>query len=156
MLGIAQDLKLDTENASVSFLFVEDGVEGSIGSIDATLSLNWSDLGNSSVKGSADVSTLTTKNKMRDKHLKSKEYFNAENFPKMKFSSSSVEKKGESYFAKGTLTIKGLSQEETFQMEMKDGVLVMTTTINASDYGVSPKKAEKSAVNVTIRVPVSR
>lgn len=156
MLGIAQDLDLDTENASVSFDFVAESTTGTVSGIEATLSLNLSDLSNSSVEGSAKVSTLSTKNKMRDKHLKSKEYFDAENYSKMSFKSSSIVKKEEQYFAKGTLTIKGVSQEVTFQMEMKDGVLIMTATINASDYGVSPKKPEKSNVNVTIKIPFAK
>ncbi len=155
MLGMAQDLQLDTEKAKVSFVFVSEGVEGSVSGIDATLSLNLSDLSNSSVEGSAKVATLTTGNKMRNKHLKSKEYFDAENYPKMSFKSSSVIKKGEEYFAKGTLTIKGVSVEVTFKMMMKDSVLVMTATINASDFGVSPKKPEKSQVDITIEVPFS-
>ena len=156
MLGVAQDLKLDTKNASVSFYFVSDKTSGTVGGIDATLSLDLSDLSNSTVSGTADVATLSTKNKMRDKHLKSKDYFNAEKYPKMSFESSKLEKKGEEYFATGTLTIKGVPKTVTFKMEIKDEVLVMMTTINAHDYGVSPKKAEKSDVDVTIKVPLSK
>ena len=55
MLGMAQELKLDTQNATVSFDFVSEGTSGTVGGIDATLSLNWSDLANSSVRGTADV-----------------------------------------------------------------------------------------------------
>ena len=156
MLGMAQELKLDTQNATVSFDFVSEGTSGTVGGIDATLSLNWSDLANSSVRGTADVSTLSTKNKMRDKHLKSADYFDAKNFPKMEFKSSSVEKKGDFHYANGTLTIKGVAQSVVFKMEMKDGVMVLTSTINASDYGVSPKKPENSTVNVTIKIPFTK
>ncbi|GAB5417209.1 MAG: hypothetical protein Crog4KO_20750 [Crocinitomicaceae bacterium] len=155
MLGMAQDLQLDTEKAKVSFVFVSEEVEGSVSGIDATLSLNLSDLSNSSVEGSAKVATLTTGNKMRNKHLKSKEYFDVDNYPKMSFKSSSVYKKGEEYFTTGTITIKGVSVEVTFKMVMKDSVLVMTATINAADFGVSPKKPEKSNVDITIEVPFS-
>lgn len=156
VLGMAQDLKLDTENASVSFVFESDGVEGSVGGVDATLELNLSDLGGSVIKGSAKTSTLSTGNKMRDKHLKSDDFFDAEKYPKMEFTSTSITQKGEEYFAKGSLTIKDVTKEVTFKMEMKDKVLILTTTINAHHYGVSPKKEEKSQVSVTVSVPFSK
>jgi polyisoprenoid-binding protein YceI len=156
MLGVAQELSLDTDKASVSFNFVTEKVKGTVGGIDATLSLNFSDLSSSTIQGSADVSTLSTGTKMRDKHLKSDDFFHAEQYPKMSFTSSSVEKKGEQYFAHGTLMIKGITKDVSFKMEMRDDVLIMTTTINAADYEVSPKKAEKSQVDVTVKVPFSK
>lgn len=155
MMGIAQELKLDTENASVSFEFTAEKVKGSVSGIDATLKLNLSDLGSSVVSGTADVSTLTTNNKMRDKHLKSSDYFSAAKHPKMEFTSSSLTKEGDAYLAKGTLTIKGVSKEVSFKMNIKDDVLVLNTTINADDFGVSPKKRDKSTVKITISVPLS-
>ena len=155
-VGMAQELKLDTENASVSFLFVSENVEGKLGGIDATLKLNLSDLGSSIVKGTADVSTIATGSKVRDKHLKSKDFFHAEQYPKMSFSSKSLVKKGDAYFAKGALTIKDVTKEMTFKMILKGDVLVMTATLNADDFGVSPKKADKSNVEVTISVPLEK
>ena len=74
----------------------------------------------------------------------------------MTFTSSSVEKKGEQYFAHGTLTIKGITKDVSFKMEMIDEVLIMTTMINAADYDVSPKKAEKSQVDVKVKVPFAK
>ena len=69
MLSMAQELSLDTEKATVSFNFVAEKVKGTVSGIDATLSLNLSDLGSSTIQGTADVSTLSTGTKMRDKHL---------------------------------------------------------------------------------------
>ncbi|XOV66184.1 MAG: YceI family protein [Fluviicola sp.] len=156
LFGLAQELSLDTEKAKVSFNFVAEDVKGSVSGIDATISLNLTDLGSSTVQGTAQVATLSTGIKMRDKHLKSKDYFHAEQYPTMSFTSSSIEKKGEQYFAHGTLTIKGTTKDVSFKMVMKDEVLVMTTTINAADYDVSPKKEDKSQVNVSVTVPFSK
>ncbi|MDA8648202.1 YceI family protein [bacterium] len=156
MLSMAQELSLDTEKATVSFNFVAEKVKGTVSGIDATLSLNLSDLGSSTIQGTADVSTLSTGTKMRDKHLKSDDFFHADQYPKMTFTSSSVEKKGEQYFAHGTLTIKGITKDVSFKMEMIDEVLIMTTMINAADYDVSPKKAEKSQVDVKVKVPFAK
>jgi polyisoprenoid-binding protein YceI len=155
MMGMAQDLQINTDKATVTFNFVAENVEGTVSGIDATMSLNLSDLGSSVIKGTADVSTLSTGTKMRDKHLKSKEFFHAEQYPKMTFTGSSVEQKGDQYFAHGTLTIKGITKDVSFLMVVKDGMLTMTATINAADFEVSPKKREKSQVDVTVKVPFS-
>lgn len=156
MLGMAQELSLDTENATVDFNFVAENLDGTVGGIDATLSLNLSDLSSSTIEGTADVSTISTGSRVRDKHLKSQDFFHAEQYPKMSFTSSSIEKKGEQYFAHGTLTIKGITKDVSFKMEMKDEVLIMRTSINAADYEVSPKKKEKSQVEVTVKVPFAK
>ena len=155
LLGAAQDLQLNTEKATVTFNFVAENVQGTVGGIQATMSLDLSDLSNSVIKGTADVSTLSTGTKMRDKHLKSDDFFHAEQYPKMTFTGSSVEKKGDQYFAHGTLTIKGITKDVSFQMVTKDGILIMTTSINAADFEVSPKKPESSQVDITVKVPYS-
>jgi polyisoprenoid-binding protein YceI len=92
---------------------------------------------------------------MRDKHLKSDDYFDAEMFPKMTFESSGFKKEGDVYLATGNLTIKGTKKEVTFRMQLKEKALVMKTTINADDFDVSPKSREKSTVHVTVTVPLN-
>lgn len=154
--GVAQELKLDTKNAKVAFVFTSESLEGTVGGVEATITLDFTDLSNSKINGSADVSTLSTVNKMRDKHLKSKDYFDAENHPQMSFTSTSITKEGDDYIASGVLTIKETTKEVYFNIETSDESLVLTTTINADDYDVSPKKSEKSNVEITVTVPLQK
>ena len=154
--GLSQEVKIDTKKASVSFNFVADNTKGTISDISASIQLNPSDLAKSVVKGTANVESLSTGNKARDKHLKSDDFFDAENYPTMKFTSSSIEKDGEHYVAKGTLTIKGITKDVTFSMKMVDKIMVFETTIFASDFDVSVKKGrEKNQVDVKVKVPLS-
>jgi polyisoprenoid-binding protein YceI len=55
----------------------------------------------------AEIASIDTNNKDRDAHLKSDDFFNAEDFPTMKFESTSFKNTSEdNYELKGNLTIR--------------------------------------------------
>ena len=62
---------------------------------------------------SADIDSINTKNKDRDAHLKSDDFFNAASFPKMTFVSKSYD--GENIV--GDLTIRDVTQEITLETD---------------------------------------
>jgi polyisoprenoid-binding protein YceI len=85
------------------------------GSIETT---NDEDFVGASVNFSADIDSISTGQEQRDGHLKSGEFFDAENFPKLTFTSTSMEKKEEdSYVLEGNLTIKGITKPVTLKVE---------------------------------------
>ncbi len=85
---------------------------------------------------------------MRDKHLKSDDFFNAEKYPKITFASTSFKKvKNNVYALAGSLTIRDVTKNIIFdvvyggtakdqQGNTKAGFLA-TTKINRLDYNVS-------------------
>ena len=85
---------------------------------------------------------------MRDNHLKSADFFDAEKFPAMKFESTSIKKlKGNTYQLKGKLTIKNVTKPITVTVvyggkskdQQGNEKLGFQTTfkINRLDYNVS-------------------
>lgn len=66
-----------------------------------------------SLQGIVDVSSITTFDKNRDAHLASPEFFHAERYPELTFSSASVADDGESLTVDGELTIKGITKPVT-------------------------------------------
>lgn len=65
-----------------------------------------------SIEFSVDVNTIDTDNEMRDNHLKSDDFFNAEKFPKMTFKSTKVTANGDKkYKVTGMLTIRDITKE---------------------------------------------
>ena len=155
-LGFSQEIKLDTKKASVSFNFVSAKTKGTIDDINASIQFNSSDLGKSVITGSANVEALTTGNSGRDKHLKSEHYFDAKNFPTMKFTSTEISADGLNFTAKGTLTIKDVTKEVTFTVRMDGTSMVFETTIYTTDFGISVKKGrEKNKVTVKVTVPLT-
>lgn len=78
----------------------------------------------SKVELTADINTISTNNDQRDTHLKSTDFFNAEQFPQLKFSGHKYEKAGDDdYKLSGDLTIKGITKPMTFSIEYS-GIVV--------------------------------
>lgn len=74
--------------------------------------------GTGSVEIVVDVNSIDTAHAKRDKHLKSPDFFNAAEFPKMTFKSTSVKiNKDNSAVAKGNLTIMGISKPLTLKVK---------------------------------------
>jgi polyisoprenoid-binding protein YceI len=100
-----------------------------------------------SISFEADVASITTKNEMRDNHLKSDDFFNAEAFPVMSFVSTSFVPKGDnSYALNGNLTIRDITKPVTLDVEF-GGTMVdfygntkagfeALGTINRKDFGL--------------------
>ena len=95
----------------------------------------------------ANVDSISTNNKQRDEHLKSDDFFNASQFPKLSFKSKSFSKiDGNKYSLKGELTIRDNTHEITLDVEY-NGTAVdpygqtkagfeISGKINRKDYGL--------------------
>jgi len=72
----------------------------------------------STVSIDVDIASIDTREAKRDEHLRSADFFDAAQFPKMTFRSTKVVKKGdEEYELVGDLTIKGVTRSVTLQVE---------------------------------------
>jgi polyisoprenoid-binding protein YceI len=151
----AQTLQLDTQKATVSFYFHGDDVTGSVEGFEAAISFDPKAPQSAKFKGSVNVETLDTGIKMRDKHLKSKDFFEAETYPKMTFESKEIIVEENEIIISGNLTIKNTTRKETFKLTMSDKKIILTSRINTADYDVmKKKKIEKTNVDITIMIPL--
>ena len=90
-------------------------VNGQFDSYTATIEAeDIEDLTTAVVDFKIDTASINTYNHDRDIHLKSAELFHADAFPKITFTSTSIEKKGNGYLLHGDLTIKGQTKLVTF------------------------------------------
>jgi polyisoprenoid-binding protein YceI len=72
----------------------------------------------SKVRVVIDSSSVYTNNEDRDKHLRSADFFDAENHGELVFESTAIKKVDkEDYKLTGLLTIKGITKEVTFNVE---------------------------------------
>jgi polyisoprenoid-binding protein YceI len=131
---------------AVSHLVISE-VDGSFKSFTGSIASKSSDFTGSDIQFSMDVNSINTDNDMRDKHLKSDDFFNAEKYPKMTFQSTSFRKiSGNKYQLLGKLTIRDVTKPVTFDVTFggtaKDGYgntkagFRATTTINRLEYGL--------------------
>lgn len=122
-------------------------VNGSFKKFEGTIEANKADLTDAKINFTADVNSISTDIEMRDKHLKSDDFFNAEKYPSMSFVSTSFKKTvGNVYLLSGKLTIRDVTKNVVFkviyggtakdqQSNTKAGFNA-TATINRLDYNI--------------------
>src|SRR5512136_1689143 len=112
------DWKLDKAHSSITFTvrhMVISEVAGSFKDFAITLKSAKEDFSDAEVQSTIKVGSLSTDNAMRDNHLKSDDFFNAEKFPEINFKSTSFEKLGDNkYKITGDLTIRDVTKNVTF------------------------------------------
>ena len=99
---------------SVSHLIISD-VEGNFKVYSGNLQSSKPDFTDAVVEFAVDVASVNTDNEMRNKHLKSDDFFNAEKYPQMLFKSTSWKKVDEKNFVlEGDLTIRDVTKRIVF------------------------------------------
>lgn len=87
-------------------------VKGEFRNFDVSVESDGSDFSNAKVSVTIDADSLSTNNADRDAHLKSADFFDAENHDKITFESTELNKLDEeNYQLKGILSIKGTNKE---------------------------------------------
>jgi polyisoprenoid-binding protein YceI len=71
----------------------------------------------SRIEFTADTKSINTNNEQRDTHLRSPEFFNAEQFSQIKFVGKKYEKAGDSYKLHGELTIRDITKPISLNVE---------------------------------------
>jgi polyisoprenoid-binding protein YceI len=93
-------------------------VSGFFKSFEGSLETENEDFTDAKIQFSLDIDSIDTNQSQRDGHLKSGEFFDAENFPKVIFNSTSFKSKGDDeYELNGHLEIKGTIKPVTLAVE---------------------------------------
>ncbi len=100
-----------------------------------------------SVTASAEAASIDTKDEGRDAHLRSADFFDVEQFPTIDFVSTGVRVEGGDFLVDGDLTMHGVTQPVTFEVEFggfgtdpwgnyKAGATAKTV-VNREDFGLT-------------------
>ncbi len=111
---------LDPTHSEVQFKvkhLVISTVTGSFKSFQGTMETDGEGIENARVEATFDIASIDTNMEMRDGHLKGGEFFDAEQYPAMKFVSTGLSKKGDDYELTGHLTIKDVTKPITLAVE---------------------------------------
>lgn len=103
---------------------------------------------NTSVEFTAETASVTTGNADRDAHLVSADFFDAANFPELKFVSTSFTSSGsENFIMKGDLSLHGVTKPVTLDVEFgglandpwgnQKAAFIITGKINRKDWGLA-------------------
>lgn len=99
----------------------------------------------SSVTAEIDVASVDTRDGTRDNHLRTSDFFAAEQFPTMTYRSTGIRPEGEDYLVDGELTLRGVTRPVVLSLEV-NGVKAdpygatragfsASTEINRKDFG---------------------
>jgi polyisoprenoid-binding protein YceI len=120
---------------------------------------------NSSVIAQIEVSSIDTRIKKRDDHLRSPEFFNVERFPQMTFRSRSVKRTGpQSGDILGDLTMHGVTRPITLHVKLRTPVnetsrtrwAVTTNPITRRDFNLmfAPATETVSGISQTVAINI--
>lgn len=131
-------------SSSVKFKIKNLGVTvtGSLKGLKGKALFDPNNLSASSIESTVDINTINTGIDLRDDHLKEGEYFDAKNYPQLKFVSKKIVASGRSggYIVTGLLTIKSTTREVSFPFsassEGNGYRLKGEFKLNRRDYGV--------------------
>lgn len=142
---------VDTTHSSIDFSIrhmMIAKVKGSFNRFEASIEADPEDLTTADISFSVDVASVDTRNDDRDAHLRSADFFDVENHPKMTFKATKIERLGEGvYEVTGDLTIRGVTRSETFAVTFEGAGkdpwgnhkagFSAEGTIKRSDYGLT-------------------
>jgi len=93
-------------------------VTGKFEKFEASVETEEEDFTTAKISFSADIDSVNTGNEQRDAHLKSEDFFDAGNHPKMTFEGTSLQKiDDEHYKLNGNLTIRNTTKQVSFTVE---------------------------------------
>lgn len=160
------NLKSDPAHSRIQFTVMHLGINDITGNFDkATLNINADEkkFVNSTLSFTADVNSINTHIEARDNHLKSADFFDAEKFPTMEFTSTSLKKVRNNYYnLKGNLTMHGVTKPVTLTLVYRGSTVnkmnKKTTygyqvlgSIKRSDFGIGEKFPEPM-INDLVRI----
>lgn len=92
-------------------------VTGTFKSFAGSMESENEDFQDAAIEFTLDVESIDTNQEQRDGHLKSADFFDAAQFPKISFKSTSFKKVGDDYELLGDLTLKNVSKPVKLNVE---------------------------------------
>lgn len=153
--ALAAEWKIDPAHSAAQFSvrhMMVSTVRGHFGKISGTVNFDPNAPEKAEVFAEIDVASIDTRNEKRDAHLRSEDFFFADQYPTMVFRSRRIERTGGGLRLIGDLTIRGVTREVAFDVDgpsppIKDarGNLrtgaTATAKIDRTDFGLKWNRA---------------
>lgn len=140
-----------------SIKFSSKDANGVFKTFTGTIVFNASELGKAKFDLDVDVASINTGNAMQNKHAKSADWFDADKYPKISFTSSKVEKTDNGFKAIGTLEMHGVKKDFTVPFTFNKNVFSATFNVNRNDFKVGKSdNGVSNMIKIEATVPVSK
>jgi polyisoprenoid-binding protein YceI len=169
---------IDSAHSNVEFSvkhMMISTVKGQFSDVEGTVEWDGKNFENASVEARIKTASITTFNEMRDDHLRTNDFFNAEQYPEITFKSTRIEQESDDEFKiYGDLTIRDVTKPVVLDTEFEGMVekdafgksraaFTATTEINRKDFGVNWNQAIETGgfvvgdkVKITLHIALVR
>lgn len=130
---------INKEKSKINFHITGGGifkVKGTFTGMQGDFHLDTADLQSANFDICVDAATINTKNKKRDTHLRTSDFFDVEKYPKICFESSSITKTSSGYQTTGKLTIHGVTKDVEIPFTFSENTFTGNLVINRFDYKI--------------------
>lgn len=137
----AQAWKVDAVHSHVTFTISHFGIskqEGRFNDVSGTIHFDPANLAGSKIDVTVDIASIDTNNEMRDKHLRTEDYFNADVNKTAQFVSTKIEPGADDKTFKVTGDLKFMGQSKP-----------LTATFNWGGIGSDPRAGTRTAGDAT-------
>jgi polyisoprenoid-binding protein YceI len=113
--------KLDPSHTDITFAakhMMVTTVRGKFADVSGQITADRDDPTSARGEIEIDVASLNTGSEFRDNHLRSADFFDAENHPKARFVITAIERDDDEYKVAGDLTIRGVTRPVTLKAEL--------------------------------------
>jgi polyisoprenoid-binding protein YceI len=155
--SLAQQYKL-ADGHKISFS--NPDVSGTFDELSATsIVFDETKLASAKLSFKIEVGSINTGNGLMNKHARGEEWFNADKYPYIEFTSSKIEKTNEGFKATGKLQMHGVSKEVsipfTFAKKGNKGTFIAKFSVDRSDFQIGKKNAGVAeTIKITASIPV--
>jgi polyisoprenoid-binding protein YceI len=153
---------VSANGVTINFELPDQGTKGTVSGLKASIDFDAKDPVSSKITASIDIKTLNTGDAKKDHHLLTADFFDAEKFPLITFTSSSIKASNEGFLATGNLTMKDSTKNIEIPFTFSEdasgaGVFKGTMTVFSGDFGITKKSGSgKDKVIIQINVPVKK
>ncbi|ULQ53606.1 YceI family protein [Flavihumibacter fluvii] len=151
----AQEWKI-SDNYSIRFNGGDPS--GEFKGLMGSLRFDPNDLAGSKFDVSVEVASINTGNGMKNTHAKSAMWFDAEKYPLIKFSSSSITKTTSGFETRGIMEMHGVQKEVVIPFAFEDNTFKGSFEVNRMDYKINVAEPDHGAskFKLEISVPVTK
>ena len=169
VFAFSAEYSIDPNHSSAQFTvrhLVISNVKGAFSKVTGTINYDPSNLAASNVDATIDVSTVDTRQPMRDADLRSDHFFDVAKYPTMTFKSTQFYREGNQIKVKGDLTMHGVTKQVVLDVdgpsaEVKDpwgnqriGASI-STKINRHDWGLNYNKMVEAGAVVGDEITIN-
>ena len=143
-----------------SIKFETKKAEGDFENFSGDLNFAEDDLENASFEVAIEVNSISTGNWLKNRHAKGDNWFDAEAFPTINFTSDSFSKTSTGYQVTGQLTMHGITKTITIPFTFNDLVFSGEFVVNRTDFEIGKTTGMSGSVGqeviLKISVPVAK